>query len=345
MSKGIDWKKIEREYTSSKISVRALAELHGISDTAIHKKAKAEGWQKFDGIKKRKNIKPKSLNDKSELINQEIPQADVIGNKQEASENRFVINLLDYSLNDKQIKFVETYIRTGDRLKSYKEAGYTGTNDVAYISASRMLRTAKIAKPIQDALDLRQVRTEITVDSVLVWMSDILNADPNELVEHRRVNCRHCWGKGHQYQWIDEVEYDEAAQEAAAKDIAEPSCDGGFNFDKEMDPNPDCPKCRGKGVGSVLFKDTRDLSRQARRLYAGIKQTKNGTEIMMNSQIEVAKMLARYLGMQDSELTKRALQTSIEKQQLEIQRLKNILEGKGDATVNALSELMDRLSE
>jgi len=41
-----DWEAIEREYRAGDSSIRALAEKHGVSDTAIRKKAKAEGWEK-----------------------------------------------------------------------------------------------------------------------------------------------------------------------------------------------------------------------------------------------------------------------------------------------------------
>lgn len=44
------------------------------------------------------------------------------------------------------------------------------------------------------------------------WM--IATADPNELAVHRRVCCRHCFGKGHAYQWYDEAEFDEATVRA-----------------------------------------------------------------------------------------------------------------------------------
>ena len=35
-----DWKSIKRDYAASQLSIRAIAELHGVSDTAIRKAAK-----------------------------------------------------------------------------------------------------------------------------------------------------------------------------------------------------------------------------------------------------------------------------------------------------------------
>lgn len=40
----IDWPKIEREFLAGKDSIREIADRHGISDTAIRKRAKTGGW-------------------------------------------------------------------------------------------------------------------------------------------------------------------------------------------------------------------------------------------------------------------------------------------------------------
>lgn len=45
-SKAIDWKAIERDYRAGVMSVREIAKWYGLSDTAIHKKAKADGWER-----------------------------------------------------------------------------------------------------------------------------------------------------------------------------------------------------------------------------------------------------------------------------------------------------------
>ena len=47
MSKpGIDWEAVEREYRAGQLSNRMIAEKHGISDTAIRKRAKRDGWER-----------------------------------------------------------------------------------------------------------------------------------------------------------------------------------------------------------------------------------------------------------------------------------------------------------
>ena len=39
-----DWDAIEREYRAGQLSIKELARQHKLSDTAIHKRAKAKGW-------------------------------------------------------------------------------------------------------------------------------------------------------------------------------------------------------------------------------------------------------------------------------------------------------------
>ncbi|WP_311270502.1 hypothetical protein [Sphingobium sp. WCS2017Hpa-17] len=43
----IDWPRIEIEYLAGEDSIREIADRHEISDTAIRKRAKAEGWERL----------------------------------------------------------------------------------------------------------------------------------------------------------------------------------------------------------------------------------------------------------------------------------------------------------
>jgi hypothetical protein len=43
-NKAIDWAGIERDYRAGVMSIREIAKWYGVTDTAIRKKAKAEGW-------------------------------------------------------------------------------------------------------------------------------------------------------------------------------------------------------------------------------------------------------------------------------------------------------------
>lgn len=45
-NKPIDWAGVEKDYRAGVMSIREIAKWYGISDTAIHKKAKADGWER-----------------------------------------------------------------------------------------------------------------------------------------------------------------------------------------------------------------------------------------------------------------------------------------------------------
>lgn len=156
----------------------------------------------------------------------------------------------------------------------------------------------------QEALKA-ECRVEI-LDIVRRYL-DIVESDVNELVQHRRVCCRHCYtfglgekrtpsemraAKAFWDQRVTEVLADPRKPAVGPFDPA-----GGDDFDPTLDPDPDCVECFGKGHTEVWMADTRDLSRTGRALYAGVKTTKNGTEMLMHSKEKALEMLGRHLGM------------------------------------------------
>jgi len=207
------------------------------------------------------------------------------------------IDLRSYDLNDMQIRFVEEYLIDLNRTAAYKRAGYKGEGNTAYVNASRLLRNAKVAAAVRDAMDARARRTQITQDAVLQWWWDIATADATQLTELHRYCCRYCWGFGHNYQWRDMVEFEEKRMEAIEKKQRPPVDTGGYGYDALVDPNPECPRCNGLGLSRPVFHDTRDASGAARRLFAGIKEGKFGLEIITRNQDEALKMVAQHLGM------------------------------------------------
>ena len=57
--KPTDWEAIEREYRAGQLSLRAIAAKAGITEGAIRKKAKAEGWQRALADKVREAVREK----------------------------------------------------------------------------------------------------------------------------------------------------------------------------------------------------------------------------------------------------------------------------------------------
>ena len=203
--------------------------------------------------------------------------------------------------NDRQEKFCQEYIVDLNQTQAAIRAGYS--KKTADVQASRLLTNVKIQARIQELMQKREQRTEITADKVLQRWWDIATADPNDIIHLRRVCCRHCYGIGNEYQWRDKKEYTAAC--AAAVTIAEeqgkkpiiPSDAGGYGFDRLAKPNPDCPYCRGEGSPELHIEDTRDLGPKAKLLYAGIKQTQVGIEVKFQDQAKALENVAKHLGM------------------------------------------------
>ncbi|MBD8493843.1 terminase small subunit [Pseudomonas syringae] len=200
------------------------------------------------------------------------------------------------ALTAKQQRFVTEYLLDLNATQAAIRAGYSTRRAKDY--AYQLMQRIDVTEAIEAAMEKRSRRTEITKDMVLTryWM--IATADPNELSIHRRVCCRHCFGRGHAYQWEDDEEFEQATARALkTKGAMLPADDGGYGFDHTLRPHPKCPKCKGEGHGDVLWGDTRDASPAGKALYARVKKTKNGFEIVTHDQLVALGMVARHLGM------------------------------------------------
>ena len=188
-------------------------------------------------------------------------------------------------------------------------AGYYRTT--AKQQGSRLLTYADIQTRLGELREVVAEKLDIEAAEVFRRWWHTATADPNELTQHRIGACRYCHGAGHAYQWKTQREYDEARAQWVAKTPAEgaspdilaahsiqqPKMDGGLGYRLTNDPVPDCPECYGLGVPYVWMADTRRISEQARLLYNGVKETKNGIEILMADRQKALELVARNLGM------------------------------------------------
>lgn len=207
---------------------------------------------------------------------------------------------LSGGINAQWARFVECYVASPDLngKQSALDAGYTLKS--AESRASKLLAEPRVQKAIAAAMAARSRRMQITADQVLERFWDIATADPNELVEFRFGCCRHCWGENFDRQRTSrEMERDQDAWDSRAKKKPGETFDmeGGVGYNANREPNPACPECFGNGHGSMRMKDTRNLSRQAKRLYAGVKTTKDGIEMKMHDQMAALVNVGKHLGM------------------------------------------------
>lgn len=167
------------------------------------------------------------------------------------------------AMTAKQKQFVEEYLVDMNATQAAKRAGYS--EDTAYSIGFENLKKPEIQEAIAELRAERSKRLEVTADDVLRQLWAVATADPNELIEFRRVCCKDCFGEA--------------------------------DYHPEKDPNPDCKSCYGQGVGTPFPKDTRKLSPHARRLFAGVKITKEGIELKVRDQDAALRDVGRHLGM------------------------------------------------
>lgn len=249
----------------------------------------------------------------------------VTGNDQEIS-----FNPDEFGISDQQAKFAMLVAQGKKPTEAYRLAGYEGEGATANSNASRMLRNAKVFRAISYFRNQYQKRYTADLDLLVGQLMAIVQADPNQLAQFRRVNCRYCWGENHLYQWRDIEEFDKAAEKASKDGKPAPEY-GGLGFVDNAIPNPDCPKCCGEGRGEIHIADTTLLGGDARLLYAGAKYGKFGVEILMEDKAVARRELLRLLSAGGALCADKRLQElEIERRRIENQKLRKEIEAVED---------------
>lgn len=227
----------------------------------------------------------------------------------------------DKGLTPKQDAFVLAYLETSNASESYRRA-YDVSNmkeTTIWRRAFDVLRVSKVAAQLENLREQAANKAVLSRADVINLITEIATADASAFSEIQIRCCRHCWGIGHRYQWASEVEYafrcaeisdqnaraekrHSALQALSNKAVpmddpaSFPSDEGGYGFQVRREPNPECPACLGEGHEVVHFKDTRKLKGAAKRLFAGVKKTKDGIEIKQRDQDRALEMLAKIHG-------------------------------------------------
>lgn len=215
------------------------------------------------------------------------------------------------ALNPRDRKLIEL-VAAGEKIgKAAKEAGFPEKS--ASSSATRLLKSAKGIAAMAELKAGAVEQAKITLAGVLTEYDLVVKADPRELMEVIRRPCRYCHGQGHKFQWA-EWEFEEAqadyqqkmetwnaksAKERKASKATEPKppdIGGGFGWDPRVFPHPECPRCFGEGKLESFFKDTRKLSPEASRLFAGVAETRDGMKVITADKQAALRVLATHVG-------------------------------------------------
>lgn len=97
-------------------------------------------------------------------------------------------NPRDYGLLEQQGIFAEAIADGKTRIEAYRLAGYEGTGNAAYVTASQLLRNPKITRYVHHLRNLRQQRHAVVLDDLIAQLVAIINADPNEIAQYLRAN-------------------------------------------------------------------------------------------------------------------------------------------------------------
>jgi phage terminase small subunit len=223
-------------------------------------------------------------------------------------------------ITPKKLEFVAAYVECQNASEAFRKTfnvkGWlpqtVGTRALELLSEPEII--SEISKFTERNLEAGKVSR---VEAIRL-VREIATADASMLSQVQVRNCRHCWGLGHRYQWSSEIEYafrcaeitdaDAASQRAWERDVELgskrprpdptplPSDAGGYGFKIDGRPNGECPACLGDGITEVRFADTRTLTGPAKRLFAGVKKTKDGFEIKQRDQDMALKLLAQISG-------------------------------------------------
>lgn len=203
------------------------------------------------------------------------------------------------SCTARQDAFALVWAETGNQSAAYRKAYNVHPDTLpgtVWSAASRIAAIPCVRRKYDEYKQQLALETITSAREMLQDLVDIATADPNEIAYVAKRACRHCYGEGHKYQWVNSDEYIAACVEAIDKQKDMPSDAGGYDYTRAKEPVLTCPHCLGNGIPENVINDTRNLTGKARKLYKGI-DIKNGELVVtMHDQVKAREMACRILG-------------------------------------------------
>ena len=290
-----------------------------VSAPAVRKRANKEGWKKrpikvsdktirkvLDAVDKpkrgptRKRAKPSG----SEKPSNE--GSETIGVTPESTSGKQLSEFGSFEgLTEKEELFVREFLIDFNIEKACLRAGYS--EDYARKHAWGLRGKPRVDAAITALMRDRVHRMGREADELVSFHLAVLSFDMNELVEHRVYACRHCWGDDHAYQhspstWQKERDRFKKRWEKMSEEEQKilgdfPAVPPDGWYEAKRGPHAECPECHGDGFSKTIFKDTRHLSPVARLIYAGMKEGREGTELIALQKQKSLETLSSHLGL------------------------------------------------
>lgn len=245
------------------------------------------------------NKKPKSK--RPALYDQELPAV--------IRKHESLLKRDENGLTPRELSYCRQYLISYNRIQAAIDAGFPPfqANNASFLMMQRPHVRAYIDKMERE----QHARFEITSDDILREHYKVLVADPNSLMEIRRIPCRYCWGENNQYQRTDqEMETDLASWELGRRglpfSVVDPNGNtkttysawnrgkknlpfddmGGVGYTTNKPPNEECTAnpCHGNGIMEYHIKDSRFLTSDGKALFAGFKVSKGSIEVLTRSK-------------------------------------------------------------
>lgn len=167
-----DWEGIERDYRPGLLSIREVAKLHNVSDTAIRKRAKAEGWERDLTARVAEKVrtelvraevrKEHSANPQTEQEIVDSAAAQVVQVVRSHRGNIKRMNDIALSLLeelDEQTINRELYAELGEMLRSEDDKGQDKRNDLyqkIIAGSSRVDSMKKLSETLKNLIGLER---------------------------------------------------------------------------------------------------------------------------------------------------------------------------------------------
>ena len=218
--------------------------------------------------------------------------------------------LTKHGLSDKHRLFVLAYLETQNATESARRAGYKQPN----MHGPRLMVNDGIKAAIEEGRAQIEAKALMSAEEVAAQWLELALADPTELTSNIHAPCRYCHGTNGEYQWrtprefreahklacfdlFDDPELRTAAIAGAIEDERLPTDAGGYGYNLNDKPDPDCAECSGFGIEIVRMADTRTLSPGARLLFEGVEETKQGKKFKINDRQVALDRFAKHIGM------------------------------------------------